>query len=499
MCRYNWDVVLDAMQCGGGGGDGGDACWTAEKGFGSELGPVELSACEGSPHLLPCCVTSCLLLMSSLLPTPGWVCRSCIRGITQQRRGLRVRPRARQPAIEASKVAAPQTITLTDGTTIRVQPQGPVRADATAATSVQSLWEDEPTVEPSTTPQPTQKKPTHPLDLEPSAPSAPLPSKPKTKAPPETPPTGPHDYNWYYETAPPTPANKTHANTFFDRHGKRATLLRSIAQFRLMPETSVPEVAFVGRSNVGKSSLLNAVMGCDTKQLLARTSSTPGFTKTMNLYGIAPDPGVRITSSSLHNSGDRGLEKMVGARGLVIVDMPGYGSGSLAHWGTEIMKYLTSRKALRRVFVLLDAEHGVKDKDRDILTALRHAGVSHQVILSKMDKLYIPKADEVKFAGKGAKPKSKGSVNAFRARMHDLLPDIKPAVGGGAALGEILACSNKVAVGGKRLGVEHVRFAVLKAVGLEGEERKGFTESKKQKKKEEFEERKREKKKEGRA
>ena len=407
-----------------------------------------------------------------------------------------MRPRARQPAIEAFKVAAPQTITLTDGTTIRVQPQGPAKADVTSATSVQSLWEDEPTVEPSTTPKPTQK-PIHPLDLSPSPPSAPK-SKPRT--PPSPPlPTGPHDYNWYYETTPPSPANKTHANTFFNLHGKRAALLRSIAHFRLMPETDVPEVAFVGRSNVGKSSLLNAVMGCDTKKLLARTSSTPGFTKTMNMYGIAPDPGVRITASSLHNSGDRGLEKIVGAKGLVIVDMPGYGSGSLSQWGTEIMKYLQSRKALRRVFVLLDAEHGVKDKDRDILAALRLAGVSHQVILSKMDKLYIPKADDVKHVGKGAKAKSKGSVAAFRARMQDLLPDIKPAVGGGAALGEILACSNKVVVEGKRLGVEDVRYAVLKAVGLEGEERRGFTASKKEKKKVEFEERKREKKKEGRA
>ena len=427
----------------------------------------------------------------------------------QQRRRLRVRPRARQPAIEASKVAPPQTITLTDGTTIRVQPQGPARADATAATSVQSLWEDEPTVAPSPAPKPPQKKPRHPLALEPSAssaPSAPLQSpksKSKSKATPETPPTGPHDYNWHYETAAPTPANRTHANTFFDRHGKRATLLRSIAQFRLTPETDVPEVAFVGRSNVGKSSLLNAVMGCDTKKLLARTSSTPGFTKTMNLYGIAPDPGVRVSSSSLHHSGDRALEKIVGARGLVIVDMPGYGAGSLAQWGAEIMKYLRGRKALRRVFVLLDAEHGVKDKDRDILAALRLAGVSHQVVLSKMDKLYIPKADEISYVGKGTKVKSKGSVDAFRARMRDLLPDIKPAVGGGAALGEILACSNKVTVDGKRLGVEHVRFAVLKAVGLEGEERKGFTESRRQKKKDELDERKREKKKkeeeEGRA
>ncbi|KAF3008442.1 hypothetical protein E8E13_003245 [Curvularia kusanoi] len=435
--------------------------------------------------------------MSSLLPTPGWVCRSClhIRGLAQQRRGLRVRPRARQPPTEASKLLAPgpQTITLTDGTIIPIQSAQPLRPDtaSTPYTKPSPPPAESPYQPPPITPQPPQpaRNPRPPFSLEPSAPSPPLQSYPKSKtkaSPPESPPTGPHDYNWYYETAAPTTAHKSHANTFFSQHGKHATLLRSIAQFRTLPETSVPEVAFIGRSNVGKSSLLNAVMGCDTKKLLARTSSTPGFTKTMNLYGIAPDPsGVRISASSLHNSGDQGREKIVGRGGLVIVDMPGYGAGSLTAWGTEILKYLQSRKALRRVFVLLDAEHGVKDKDRSILASLRLAGVSHQVVLSKMDKLYIPKAGgagEIRKVGKGTKMKSKGTVGALRARMRELLPDIKPPVGGGA-LGEILACSSEVLVEGKRLGVEHVRYAVLKAVGLDGEERKGFTESTKKKKK----------------
>lgn len=374
--------------------------------------------------------------------------------------------------MEASKLPPADTITLTDGTTIRVQADRPSKADTTAPTPVGTEL-----------PAPAPAKPPPVRDtgeLIPSAPSAPLQSYPKSKskAPPETPPTGPHDYNWYYETAPPTHANKTHANSFFDKHGKQATLLRSIAQFRKLPETDVPEVAFIGRSNVGKSSLLNAVMGCDTKKLLARTSSTPGFTKTMNLYGIAPDPGVRIKSTPIPGSSGPGREKIVGRGGLTIVDMPGYGSGSLSAWGVEIMKYIQSRKALRRVFVLLDASHGVKDKDRSILASLRLAGVSHQVVLSKMDKLYIPAASEIKKLAKGAKLKSRGSVVALRACMRVLLPDIKPPLGGGA-LGEILACSSEVLVEGKRLGVEDVRFAVLKAVGLDGEERRGFTESRK--------------------
>lgn len=416
--------------------------------------------------------------MTSLLPSPGWVCRSCVRGLAQQRRGLRVRPRARPPPNETSTAPPTETITLTDGTTIRIQPERPLKAEAVTAPPAEPSQDiAEPTIIP-----PPKFEDTH--TLKPSTPSAPLHPAPKStsKTPTDTPPTGPHDYNWYYETSPPTAANRSHANTFFTRHGKHATLLRSIAQFRTLPETDVPEVAFIGRSNVGKSSLLNAVMGCDTRALLARTSSTPGFTKTMNLYGIAPEPGVRIATTSLHTSGDRAREKIVGPKGLVVVDMPGYGAGSIASWGQEIMKYLQSRKALRRVFVLLDAEHGVKDRDRSILASLRLAGVSHQVVLSKMDKVYVPRADEVKRVGKGAKVRSRGTVGALRESMKALLPDIKPPVGGGA-LGEVLACSSEVLVDGKRLGVEDVRYAVLKAVGLEGEERKGFTESKKKRKK----------------
>lgn len=417
--------------------------------------------------------------MLGLLPTQAWTCRSCVQGLRQQSRGLRVRPRARQLRVDAEKLPPTETITLTDGTTVRVQPERPQQAVPATAEPV-----DVPSVpaQAEPRPSPTAQKPRDDDTLVPSAPSVQSYPKSKTKSPPETPPKGPHDYNWYYETAPPTHAHKTHANTFFDRHGQSATLLRSIAQFRKLPETDVPEVAFIGRSNVGKSSLLNAVMGCNTRALLARTSSTPGFTKTMNLYGIAPEPGVRIKTQSLSGTGGPGKEKIVGPGGLVIVDMPGYGSGSLTAWGVEIMKYIQSRKALRRVFVLLDAEHGVKDKDRSILASLRLAGVSHQVVLSKMDKLYIPKATEIKRVGKGVKMKSKGTVQGMRAKMKALLPEIAPPHGG-AALGEILACSSETLVDGKRLGVEDVRFAVLKAVGLEGEERKGFTESKKKKKK----------------
>ncbi|KAF2036494.1 GTP-binding protein engB, partial [Setomelanomma holmii] len=267
--------------------------------------------------------------------------------------------------------------------------------------------------------------------------------------------------NWYWETFPPTIHQISRANTFFMKDRKPPRLLTSAAHFRKIPDSDVPEVAFVGRSNVGKSSLLNAIVDANVKDLVARTSATRGFTKTMNFYGIGAGTGIALEKDA------KGRERMVGHGGLVIVDMPGYGEGSLTSWGVEIMKYIQSRKQLRRVFILLDAEHGIKDKDRALLASLRLAGVSHQVILSKMDKLYIPKNTDIKLVNKkGSRPKATGSVEKLRAVMEKLKPEIKPPIGGGA-LGEILACSSEIVVGGRRLGIDHVRYAVLKAVGLD--------------------------------
>lgn len=319
-------------------------------------------------------------------------------------------------------------------------------------------------------------------ELQPSTPSPPLGSRHKPdSASANIKPEAPcshvklhfsklEDFHWYWESFPPTIAQKTQANHFFTNNSKNAKLLRSIAQFRMFPESDVPEVAFVGRSNVGKSSLLNAVVNADIKALLARTSSTPGFTKTMNLYGVGAGNGVTIKKQP------GGRDKIVGFSGLTIVDMPGYGEGSLASWGVEIMKYIRSRKQLRRVFVLLDAEHGIKDKDRSLLASLRLAGVSHQVILSKLDKLYIPDAKDIKrFDGKSARHLTpKGTPESLRQAMEKLKNEIQPPVGGGA-LGEVLGVSAETLVDGKRLGVDHVRFAILKAVGLDTKFKKDVT------------------------
>jgi GTP-binding protein len=312
-------------------------------------------------------------------------------------------------------------------------------------------------------------------DLVPSAPSAPLGSLDDVRTPKARPvlsksvsseyQPGEH-FNWYWETLPPELNDLSIANNFFLKGRNPVKLVRSAAHFRDVPDSDVPEVAFVGRSNVGKSSLLNAVVNADMKDLLARTSATRGFTRTMNFYGIGPGTGITLQKDA------NGREKITGT-GVVLVDMPGYGGGSLSSWGVEIMKYFQSRKQLRRIFVLLDAEHGIKEKDRSLLASLRLAGVSHQVILSKMDKLYIPKSEMVYQISKTSrtKIKSKGTIAALRTMMGSLKPDINPPVGGGA-LGEILACSSEVLLGSSRLGVDHVRYAVLKAVGLEGKPKK---------------------------
>jgi GTP-binding protein len=272
---------------------------------------------------------------------------------------------------------------------------------------------------------------------------------------------GLQDCNWYWETIAPTIAQKAQATHFFIR-GAEPKFLRSVPIFRAFPGSDVPEVAFVGRSNVGKSSLLNAIVNADTKALLAKTSSTPGFTKTMNLYGVGPGNGVNIVKVP------SGHDKIVGTGGITIVDMPGYGEGSLSEWGYEIMKYLQGRKQLRRVFVLLDAQHGIKDKDRSLLASLRLGGIPHQIILSKLDKIYIPKSTSVKHAdGRTlSKMKPKGSLKALQTTMQSIRAEIKPPVGGGA-LGEILGCSSEVLIDKKRLGIDAVRFAVLQAAGLE--------------------------------
>lgn len=136
-----------------------------------------------------------------------------------------------------------------------------------------------------------------------------------------------------YTTSPaPTAAQLTYSNSFFQKPPKH---LWTGAFFRQFPASAHPEVAFLGRSNVGKSSLLNAIVN-RPRARTAHVSKKPGRTKTMNAFGVGPEM-VEIA---------KGTEswKALGKGGVVVVDMPGYGKGSREEWGEEIMKYLEKRK-----------------------------------------------------------------------------------------------------------------------------------------------------------
>ena len=130
-----------------------------------------------------------------------------------------------------------------------------------------------------------------------------------------------------------------------------------------MPPMTGPEIAFAGRSNVGKSSLINALTG---RRALARTSNTPGRTQELIFFG--------------------------GPHRLMLVDMPGYGyaaaaKSKVAAWTALIHDYLRGRATLARVYVLIDARHGLKSTDDAILDTLGKAAVSYEIVLTKCDQV----------------------------------------------------------------------------------------------------------------
>ena len=139
-----------------------------------------------------------------------------------------------------------------------------------------------------------------------------------------------------------------------------------------LPPMAGMEVAFAGRSNVGKSSLINALTG---RNALARTSHTPGRTQELIFFEGADKDGLRL------------------------VDMPGYGYASapkakIASWTALIHKFLQGRSSLARVYVLVDARHGLKDVDLDVLKTLDKSAVSYQLVLTKADQVKLSELDE---------------------------------------------------------------------------------------------------------
>lgn len=141
--------------------------------------------------------------------------------------------------------------------------------------------------------------------------------------------------------------------------------LLSAPKLEFLPPANVPEVAFAGRSNVGKSSLLNALTG---RNGLARTSNTPGRTQELNLFNVGEPTRFRL------------------------VDMPGYGYAEapkdvVRQWALLIGDYLRGRATLKRVLVLIDSRHGLKPVDREIMELMDKSAVSYQLVLTKSDKV----------------------------------------------------------------------------------------------------------------
>jgi len=153
------------------------------------------------------------------------------------------------------------------------------------------------------------------------------------------------------------------------------TFIRGVPAMKFLPPEGPPEVAFAGRSNVGKSSLINALV---RHKGLARTSNTPGRTQELNYF--VPDG----------YSGEQGdLPPMA------IVDMPGYGFAKapkpqVEAWTKLVFDYLRGRVTLKRVYVLIDSRHGLKTIDEEVLDLLDKAAVSYQIVLTKGDKIKQP-------------------------------------------------------------------------------------------------------------
>ena len=190
------------------------------------------------------------------------------------------------------------------------------------------------------------------------------------------------------------------------------SFLKSAPELKFLPDPGLPEIAFAGRSNVGKSSLLNKLTN---RNGLARTSNTPGRTQELNFFEVGAPPVLRL------------------------VDMPGYGFAKAPkdvarRWRYLVNDYLRGRVVLKRALLLIDSRHGIKEIDRDIIGMLDTAAVSYRLVLTKADKIKASELEAVHAAV------------AAEARKH------------AAAHPEVITTSSDTG-----LGMEQLRQAVIEA------------------------------------